>query len=371
MPRRPRTRAAAALAAGSLALLLAATPDARARDGSSLSDAPRVVELTVRGEDPVAFEDTLRELMARLRVSVARASGAATPVLARVQVDLVSPQEAVVVVVDGRSGQVLLRRSVPRRASAAIVREELAHAAQGAVEAELVADEDRPAPAAPPPSPAPPVASIVGDAPPSPDAASPRAASRSALALDVATVAGVGPFASASGAVFRIGAGVVLASRRGLRPSLGLGAQLALPFDASTAVVVSHASLVSARAIPAIEVLRASWLALDVGVGGGVDVLSVAPRSPVLPASSLGRPTTRVDGVLTGLAAAHLPIADSVVLTVAAALDVDLASRRYVVDEGGAPSEVLAPWRVRPTLLAGITFTPLGAGLFARHEVRP
>jgi hypothetical protein len=75
--------------------------------------------------------------------------------------------------------------------------------------------------------------------------------------------------------------------------------------------------------------------------------------------------------VLTGSIAAHVPLADGVVLTLDALLDVDLASRRYVLDDGGTDVSVLAPWRVRPMLLAGFTFTALGEGLFARRGGAP
>jgi len=55
----------------------------------------------------------------------------------------------------------------------------------------------------------------------------------------------------------------------------------------------------------------------------------------------------------------------SVVLTVMALGDLDLAPSRYVVVQGAAVEPVLAPWTVRPTLLAGFTFTAVGQPIFA------
>jgi hypothetical protein len=48
--------------------------------------------------------------------------------------------------------------------------------------------------------------------------------------------------------------------------------------------------------------------------------------------------------------------------------DYDLAPSHYVVVAGTAVDPVLAPWTVRPTLLAGFTFTALGRGAFAARE---
>jgi hypothetical protein len=134
--------------------------------------------------------------------------------------------------------------------------------------------------------------------------------------------------------------------------------------------VSSHASVVSLRAIPAVEVLHARWFALDVGAGAGFDVLTVAPRSEQLPPTSLGAQTSRVDPVLTAVATAHAAIAAGVVLLLAAGADVDFASRHYVLAQGTTDTDVLAPSRVRPTILLGFGFTALGEGHSTSGEAR-
>jgi hypothetical protein len=166
--------------------------------------------------------------------------------------------------------------------------------------------------------------------------------------------------------VAALGGDVTVAGRRGWRPSLSLSARAVLPFGGSTDAVTGHASAFAVRALAGIEVVRTSWFVLVGGAGGGADVLWASPTSAVLPPSVLGSGTTRADPMVTAFAAAHVRLVPSVVLTVMALGDLDLAPSRYVVDDGAAVDPVLAPWRVRPTLLAGFTFTALGQPTFAR-----
>jgi hypothetical protein len=139
----------------------------------------------------------------------------------------------------------------------------------------------------------------------------------------------------------------------------------AIPFQSDASLVGSYSNLVSLRATPAIEVVHASWFALDVGAGGGIDRLSVQPKSAILPTSNLGPFTSRVDPIVTGVVTARAALASSVVFLFAIDVDVDLVSRRYVFDQGASQIDVFDPWRVRPTIFAGLAFTALGEGLFA------
>src|SRR5947208_1098440 len=81
----------------------------------------------------------------------------------------------------------------------------------------------------------------------------------------------------------RVGVAAAVASRRGMRPSLSLSFHYAVPFETSNAIMTSHADLVGIRVMPGIELLHTGGFALEVGVGGGLDVLAVEPRSAVLP----------------------------------------------------------------------------------------
>jgi hypothetical protein len=184
------------------------------------------------------------------------------------------------------------------------------------------------------------------------------------LALDVSTVAGVGLVADHTPPVARVGGEVALASRRGLRPSAGIGALFALPFDSGDDTLSSHTTLVSLRGLGSLELARTARFALRAGGGGGIDVLSVAPASKELPGSALGSPSTRADPVLTATVSAQWAIAPDVVLVALAVGDLDLATRHYVFHDGSQQSDVLAPWNLRPTLLVGLSFNAFGEAPF-------
>jgi hypothetical protein len=388
-------------------LLASGVTPARAQAVPPSGDAPAatapVVELIIvgGGPDAAALLDTLRDLLGRVGLLL-EAHAVATPAdlasvprgsaVARVQVDLRSPTEALIVI-EGRR-QAPKQRTLRRDPSASIAREELAQAIQSGVEAQLFADpEGRVAspgadagtsadtpPATPPaltpdvpppaaPVPPPPSPSLPPDLPLAvPLAGEGPTSSRtpSAYAVDLSTLAGGGWFASGSGPVAALGGDVTVASRRGWRPSLSLSARAVLPFGGSVDSVTGHASAVAIRALVGVEVVHTSWFALVGGAGGGADVLWASPSSDVLPPSVLGADTTRADPVVSAFAAAHVRLVPSVVLTLVALGDLDLAPSRYVVVDGASVDPVLVPWRARPTLLAGFTFTALGQPTFAR-----
>jgi hypothetical protein len=357
----------------------------------------RVVEVLIAGggTDAAPLEDTVRELLGRLTlVMESQTVGHVDPdeasfrstsrpsLLARVGVDLRAKDVAVVTVVDGRTGDVTLRRTVRRDGPPAVVREELAHVVQAAVDPMLLAERDRaaapppPPPPTPPPAPPPPepVAAPVptpappAEAPPARDTAQPSAdASRSALALDLSTMAGVGSYASGAGAIARAGGGAALVWRRGLRPSVGLAAHYVFPFETGSDVALARVGVASFRGAAAIEVFGSTSFAIDVAAGGGLDLLRVEPRSNVLPADRLGPSTSRVDPIGSASVTGHLAIGAGTALSLMLAADVDLTSRRWVI-EGARREEAFAPSRVRPMAMLGFTFTPFGDGRFAARE---
>lgn len=343
-------------------------------------DGPRSVEVILLGggSDTGTLVDTVRELLGRLglvaNVHAVNADEDAAkiergPSVARVRVDLRSKDETVLLI-DGRGGDTV-RRTVHRDRTPSVAREELAHAIQGAIEAQLFLDGDRPPP--PPPPPAPPLvlppirdeSPIAITMPPPNDAAPLRHAPSSALALDVTTLTGAGGFAASSGPVVHFGAELGLASRRRFGPFASVSFRALLPFEGETDTVTAHASVASLRALGGIELARASWIGLSVAGGGGVDVLSVEARSRSLPQNVLQPATTRVDPMLTLAVRLQFPIVSSVTFTVLLLGDVDLAGHRYVIERGTVDEAVFSPWTVRPTALAGFTFTPFGRGAFS------
>jgi hypothetical protein len=367
----PPARATALVAALTAASLVSTAARAQAPGDASpppaaATPAEGTVVVSVSGPDDAELRDSIRELLARLHLDLAAEAGAGC--VARVQIDLSSSSDALLVVTDGATSAILLRRSIPRDASPAIVREEIAHAVQSAVESALLAARDRAA--QPPPSPPtpPPERSPVLALPPPPEPVKEQPsppARPSPFGLELMTLAGVGPIADGSGPDARLGLGAIATSSGFLRPSFALSFLYAVPFDTGTVELTSHTSIVSLRALAAIGLLHARFIAVDLGAGGGFDVVTVAPRSTNLPASTLADQTTRTDAMLSAMATAHLGLATGVVLLVSAGVDVDLDSRQYVLSQGNTETDVLAPWRVRPMVLLGFGFTALGDGQFA------
>jgi hypothetical protein len=181
-------------------------------------------------------------------------------------------------------------------------------------------------------------------------------------------MAGAGSFASGAGVVARAGGGAALVWRRGLRPSIGLSAHYVFPFETGSDVALAHVGVASFRSTAALEVYGSPSFALDVAAGGGLDLLRVEPRSNVLPADRLGASTNRIDPVATASVTGHLSIAAGTALSLMLATDVDLTSRRWVVEGGREREEAFAPSRLRPMAMLGFTFTALGEGRFAARE---
>jgi hypothetical protein len=369
-----------------LAALLAASAATSLRVARAEEPADGTVVLRIAGPDDPALRDSIRELLARLHLALQTegaspeadaGSSNSKSLVARVDVDLSSPGDAVLLVTNGNR-EIRFRRTIPREASVAIVREEIAHAVQSAVESEILAARERassapatpPAPAAPPPpSPPPPAANSPSAPLPSPTNESAKEepaslARRLPFGLELTTLAGAGPIADGSGPVARVGLGGVVSLRAPLHPSLGISGLYAAPFDNDSVEVTTHTSLVSGRALAGLELFRGRWLAAGFGIGGGFDTMTVNPRSPNLPYSVLNGTTMRTDPILSAMATAHVALFPGVVFLVSAGVDVDLDSRHYVFAQGSTETDVLDPWRVRPMLLAGFGFTALGDGHF-------
>jgi hypothetical protein len=183
-------------------------------------------------------------------------------------------------------------------------------------------------------------------------------------------MAGAGPFASGADVIARAGGGATLVWRRGVRPSIGVSAHYVFPFDTGPEVALAHVGVVAFRTAAALEIYGGSSFAIDLAAGGGFDAIRVEPRSNVLPSDRLGPATSRVDPIATAAVTGHLAIGAGTSLSLMIATDVDLASRRWVIDAGnGTNVDAFAPSRVRPLAMLGFTFTALGDGRFAAREV--
>ncbi len=363
-------RGRAVVTAVSMVLCFTRSALAQAPQGApdaSPQDSTRTVDVTIiaGGDDAEPLMGTIRELLGRLGLGVephilasaAELPSSAGPTGLSVRVDLASRYEAFATV---RHGNDEVRRTIPRDSSPAIVREEIGEAVRSGVEAELLSEaaHQAPPPAAPAPAPAPVPAPTAVDMTPAP------ASTVRWAALDLAVLAGGGPIATGAEFVPRLGGAAVIASRRGLRPSLTLSGAFLVPFDSTFESVTMRTTIVSLRAVPGIEVLRVSRVAVDAGAGVGFDVISVDPSASPDAHVHIAEGSTRVDPVLTALVTGYAAITPGIAFTLAVGGEVDLASPQYSVD-GAVVGNILVPWRVRPFALAGFTFTTLGSALFA------
>jgi hypothetical protein len=365
----------------------AAVPAAHAR---SVSGSPalkrRTVSVEIRGAraDSPILAATLFEVLTSLGLSMVepRAAGSGSELLASVEIE--RSADAARVVVISPSGSTVLDRVVSDP-NPEIEREKIVAATRGAVEARLFAEQDhdpvRESPAtsfspvkAPPPATLP--SALVRLAEPGPPVAAAERASESGpslasdLALDGSLFSGVGPVAADAGMVTRVGGAATLVYRRGLEPALTLSGLYALPFDlGGQSGSGARASVMCARALGTIQAFRRPWFVIDVGVGGGLDAMTVKPRTAALPVPTV--PTQpSFEPVITAVAAARFPVASNLVLTLSAALDVN-PWHAGAGGAGGAPalvqgsSDLLSMWMMRPMLLAGFSFTAAGRSRFA------
>jgi hypothetical protein len=329
-----------------------------------MSARARTLDVTVIGgdEDAGLLMDTIRELVGRLGLTVvphqvpaAEAPGemSAHPAGLSVTVDLASRYQVLTIV---RNGPTEVRRTIPRDGSPAIIREVIGEAVRSAVEAQLYVDD---LPGSPPPAAEPPP-------PPVAPAPSPPVPYRG-LAVDVTTLAGAGGIATGANVVAHVGGGFVVGSRARLRPSVTITGEYVIPFDTSLANISSQGEVVSLRALGSIEVLHKSWMALNAGAGGGVDIVDAQATGLPMSTSETVTPSTvhtTVDPIVAARVTAYAPLGTDAAFTLALEGDVDLFPSRYVAYNGSG--DVTSFWRVRPTLLVGFTFTAMGGGLFPK-----
>jgi hypothetical protein len=424
-PRRRETGGTSALAA--VCTVCAALGVARAQDaGVPKASQPlhhgRGVDVTIvaGGEDAQPLVEAIREVVGRLGLLVSAhvvqeappETGEVVPTqgLARAAIDLTSPG-GVQVAVYGKNGHLALLRTFARNASASVLREETADAVRSAVEAQLLIDPDRrtvssaptheptatggagtgptaglaPSIAEPPvagsrvaeprvaaprvaeprvaePT-SPPPAAPVG--PPRREEPAQAATPDQGLSLDLTALGGIGGFAWTTAAVVsHIGGQAAWIYHKWLNPSLTVSGEYLLPFDAKTTDVTATASVVSLRIMPAVEVFRSPSVAIDVGAGAGIDVISVQPpwRHPPNYGATA---ETRTDPVLRGAVTAYAALAPRIVFSLTIAYDLDVAAPhpRFVFHDPA--SAVLAPWRARPLALVGLTFAAIGEARFA------
>jgi hypothetical protein len=360
-----------------VALASAVAPAEAQNDADPGDPAPRAqgfvdVAVAASPEEARAILDTLRELVARLGLSLRSATGDAPPwerldappdapgERARVWIDAHGADAVRIEVCVLQQGQPspVLHRAVRREGSSAIVVDSVGHVVQATLESALLSPLPPPVAAWQPPllPPLPPVA-----VPPT-DARAPRPPHGS-LTLDAAAFADGMVVAPHSGvALGGGGAFIVSAGPIPWRPSLFLGGSFQAPFDAAGPSETLEISVSSFRAVPSVELLRLRPVQVDLGAGGGADLFHAVPRNPRGPFPMPPHAETHVTPIVASQLLARIRLGPGARLLLGFDLDWDPGHRHYdVVDRFGNPNAVLQPWSVRPTALVGICVPLVGA----------
>jgi hypothetical protein len=373
---------------GALALAGAAWGQEPARSPAPADARPiRVVRVVVAASDSDAdaLTSSLSELLGRIggRLVVQRAERVDTEdtpslsvkspdAFATAWIDMKSPQRAALVLVDGKSGRVVSRRSVPRASSADVTVEEVAHIVQASVE-DMTVEEERAAPPPPETKPVPPPAassaapppSSTASAAPSPPPVPARANERReppAWGVDVGAFFTGAGFGSDSNVV--VGGGGLADVRLGrgsLRPVIALSGAYFVPYDASGAFVRVRGNTLATRLAATLEWRATDRLLVSAGPDLGADVFWMRPEAVSVTNDRVGQSSTDASPMLGGLVGARLAFTRGADLFLLFATDVDLAPHRYVVKDGGGVGEVVfSPSRVRPSLSLGFSFSVAG-----------
>lgn len=91
------------------------------------------------------------------------------------------------------------------------------------------------------------------------------------------------------------------------------------------------------------------------GIGGGADWFRADTRSPTL---GRGYSTSFLDAALCALLGVRLAIAEPIVASAAASLDVDFEPREFVARSGGTSRTLFELERFRPALMLGLGYAP-------------
>jgi hypothetical protein len=383
-----------------LALLAFSLLSLMPRVATATAGSAPIVHIEVEGS-PAAVDrlrTTALEVLGRLGVvpvvvAAPAPDARALPVpLVQAQVDLRNPRQPSLVVRDGASGRELGRRTLDQGASLEtsveaavlvvymIVEARLSEetvpsepASSGAVapNASPSAAEAAPAPAtAESPRAVPPRSTAAApkkrrqrrpEPPPEPEiveeseemAEPERPSAPSAWTLSVGALLRLGTLDNASAIT---GAGLVLEARskRSKFGALLLGAAH-VPSDVHFASSYADVHTVSARLLLTQGFELGSSVSALVGLGPGIDWLRSVPEAA--PVEVRTGTVSVVDPILGAAFGARVALGGHALLMAAACLDLDLAPHTFVIDVGNERHTLLAPDRLRPSLLMAIAYT--------------
>jgi hypothetical protein len=141
-----------------------------------------------------------------------------------------------------------------------------------------------------------------------------------------------------------------------------LTAEYRVPFDIDDSEASPRAQAVALRTFPTVGLLQSSAVALDLGVGGGIDIFSVDYRLADAQGQGTRQTSTKIAPIFTSMLVFHLALVDNVQVSALAGIDVDPSRPGLEVRHG--LSDEAQPWVVRPALMLGASFTLLGTEPF-------
>jgi hypothetical protein len=384
-----------------LALLAFSLLSLMPRVSAATAGSAPIVNIEVEGS-PAAVDrlrTTALEVLGRLGVvpvvvAAPAPDARALPVpLVQAQVDLRNPRQPSLIVRDGASGRELGRRTLDQGASLETSVEAAVLVVYMIVEARLseeMAPSQPASPGAVAPSPTPSAAQAApapattqrpSAVPPRSTAAAPakrrqrkpeppppepeiveeseamaepeRPSAPSAWTLSAGALLRLGTLDNASAIT---GAGLVLEARakRSKFGGLLLGAAH-VPSDVHFASSYADVHTVSARLLLTQGFELGSSVSALIGLGPGIDWLRSVPEAA--PVEVRTATVTVVDPILSAAFGARLALGGHALLMAAACLDLDLAPHTFVIDVGNERHTLLAPDRLRPSLLMAIAYT--------------
>jgi hypothetical protein len=140
-------------------------------------------------------------------------------------------------------------------------------------------------------------------------------------------------------------------------PSLALEGSYVLPSTVEQRGLYADFSRVSLRARPGIELGRVGTVALGVDVAAGVDFVALAPARSEQ-ATFVEERSTRVQPMVGGAFGARIPVSGGLELLARLGLDIDLAPRRWLIDDAGQADAFFETPRAYPHTALGFDWSP-------------
>jgi hypothetical protein len=349
------------------------------------SNAGRVVILETEGAIDPELEATLRELLARNGIELRRVEQVPEGrVIADVRIKG-NAREARVSIRSEHTQGSRFERELKRSGSPELFRETLAHLIVTAIDPLAVMNAPEPAatraaepspakgteqertetaPVAPPrpaPDPAPKEkvttkAAVIAESnsgastqPQAPD----RAESETNARISLALRAFVGPTLIASDETgWKFGGGAALVFESALHPAVILDAGYMLPLRARRERLDATLRMLPLRARFRIEPLTWSALSLEGSLNGGVNILTFSSSSPE-PEVHTRSSTERVQPILGASLGARAHLSKMLTLILSSGIEMDLAPRRFVVEQGREQRDFLETARFMPFATLG------------------